>query len=92
MTPAPVARRIEVSGRVQGVFFRSSCQARAEALGLVGWVRNTPAGTVEVWAEGDPSRVDDLVRWCRAGPGHAQVDDVRVHDETPAAATGFRVR
>jgi len=90
--PPPVARRIVVSGRVQGVFFRSSCQQQARAMALAGWVRNTSAGQVEAWIEGESGRVDHFVRWCREGPRQAEVDRVDVYDETPAGATGFRVR
>ena len=81
-----------VSGRVQGVFFRSTCQERARALGLGGWVRNTSDGTVEAWVEGEPSRIDDLIAWCREGSGHADVEQVKVYEETPTGVGGFRVR
>jgi len=89
---ASVARHVVVWGRVQGVFFRSSCQERARALGVAGWVRNTSTGSVELWAEGDPARIDDLVRWCGDGPGHAVVERVEVDDVTPTGARGFHVR
>ena len=92
MSAAPAARRLVVSGRVQGVFFRASCQEQARALDLSGWVRNTSAGTVEAWVEGEPDRIDELVRWCRDGPGRADVDEVEVHEESPAGVTGFHVR
>ncbi len=95
MTPtrsAPVARRVVVSGRVQGVFFRSSCRDQARRLGVAGWVRNTTDGTVELWAEGAPAQVAALVRWCREGSGHADVDGVDVHEESPTGADAFHVR
>jgi len=87
-----IARRVVVSGRVQGVFFRSSCRDRARVLGVTGWVRNTAAGTVELWAEGEPAQVDALLRWCREGPGHADVDSVDVHDIAPTGGDAFHVR
>ena len=87
-----VARRVEVSGRVQGVFFRDSCREEAAAAGIAGWVRNTPQGTVEAWFEGAPEQVDRLVDWCRHGPRQADVDDVSVHEEAPTGAEGFGVR
>jgi len=87
-----IARRVVVSGRVQGVFFRSSCRDRARALGVTGWVRNTAAGTVELWAEGEAAQIDALLRWCREGPGHADVDSVDVHDVVPTGADAFHVR
>ena len=47
------AVHIVVRGRVQGVWYRGSAEARASELGLAGWVRNCPDGTVEIHAEGD---------------------------------------
>lgn len=97
MDPEPttrpvVARRVVVTGRVQGVFFRSSCRDQARRLGVVGWVRNTAGGSVELWAEGAPAHVDQLLRWCREGPGLAEVDDVDVREEIPTGPDGFHVR
>lgn len=71
------ARRILVSGRVQGVAFRASTQAQARALGLVGWVRNLADGGVEIVAQGDASALDALVAWCHSGPRAARVTDVQ---------------
>ena len=85
-------RRVVVSGRVQGVFFRDSCRRLAAAAGLTGWVRNTTGGGVEAWFEGDPPAVERMVAWCREGPPGARVAAVDVSPETPRGATGFRVR
>jgi acylphosphatase len=84
--------RAVVSGRVQGVFFRDSCQRMASGLGVRGWVRNRPDGTVEVVAEGERSAVDALLAWCREGPPRAHVVGVEVTDEPLAGERGFRVR
>jgi acylphosphatase len=84
-------RRVVVSGRVQGVFFRDSVRQRAEAAGVSGWVRNTPDGTVEAVFEGDPAPVDELVDYCRRGPSRAEVASVEVTEEEPEGLTGFRV-
>jgi acylphosphatase len=86
-------RRVHVfvSGRVQGVFFRAACAEQARALGVTGWVRNTPDGRVEAVFEGPGSGVEAMVRWCRQGPSHAQVDSVDVREEAPAGETRFRV-
>lgn len=86
-----IARRVLVSGRVQGVFFRDSCARRARAEGLAGWVRNRADGRVEAWFEGRPQAVENLVTWCREGPPHADVDGVEVIDERPASLDVFRI-
>jgi acylphosphatase len=92
MTDAPVRRRVLVSGRVQGVWFRESCREQAMAVGVSGSVRNLADGRVEAVLEGPPAAVDRVVAWCRAGPGRAQVDAVEVVDEPPVGESGFRVR
>lgn len=85
-------RRVVVSGRVQGVFFRDTTRRRAEAAGLAGWVRNTPDGTVEAVFEGDPAAVDKLVEFCRRGPSGAEVAGIDVEEEQPENLSAFEVR
>jgi acylphosphatase len=85
-------RRVVVSGRVQGVFFRDTCRQRAAAAGVSGWVRNRPDGAVEAVFEGEPDAVERMVAWCRQGPRGAEVTDVAVIDEPPTGERGFRVR
>lgn len=63
-----------VTGRVQGVGFRWATSQKAKALGLVGWVRNQPDGTVRVVAEGSPRAAEALLVWLRQGPDRAHVD------------------
>ena len=87
-----VRRRVLVSGRVQGVWFRESCRAEALAAGVAGWVRNLSDGRVEAVLEGPPAAVERVVVWCRAGPRGARVDAVEVSVETPVGEAGFRVR
>lgn len=70
--------RIRVYGRVQGVFFRASAENEARRLGVTGWVRNCPDGSVELLAEGAKTKLEDLIAWCRHGPPHAEVDSVKV--------------
>jgi acylphosphatase len=89
---APVARRVVVSGNVQGVFFRDQTRRQAQSRGVAGWVRNCSDGTVEAHLEGDPAAVEEVVRWCREGPRHADVQDVRVHDAEPAGLDRFTIR
>ncbi len=84
--------RLLVSGRVQGVWFRDSCREEAERLGVSGWARNLPDGSVEVVAEGGRDAVDGLVAWCRAGPPRARVTDVEVRAEPLEGLAGFTAR
>jgi acylphosphatase len=84
--------RVRVRGRVQGVFFRAETRARAESLGLAGWVRNAADGSVEAIFEGEPERVESMVEWCRRGPDGAIVEGVEALAEEPAGESGFRVR
>ena len=80
-----------VAGRVQGVFFRAETRARASSLGLDGWVRNNPDGTVEAVFEGERERIESMVDWCRRGPAHAEVENVDVAWEEPKGESGFGV-
>jgi acylphosphatase len=87
-----VRRRVVVTGRVQGVWFRESCRREADSLGVAGWVRNRPDGAVEATFEGESAAVLAMVAWCKTGPPHAEVDCVDVADERPEGVVGFRVR
>jgi acylphosphatase len=78
-----------VKGRVQGVFFRAETARRARSLGLAGWVRNNPDGTVEAVFEGDRERVESMVEWSGRGPALAEVDGVEVEWEQPRNDSGF---
>lgn len=65
-----------VKGRVQGVYFRASTQREAKRLGLSGWVRNRPDGTVEILVEGEELAIRELYGWAQKGPSAARVDRV----------------
>ncbi|XP_067862426.1 acylphosphatase-1 [Heptranchias perlo] len=67
----------EVFGKVQGVFFRKHTQKEAKRLGLVGWVRNTPRGTVEGALQGAEAHVRSMQAWLRnTGSPKSQIDRV----------------
>lgn len=89
---AVVRRRVLVSGRVQGVFFRDGARRQALACGLAGSARNLPDGRVEVVLEGPADRVDAALVWLRHGPPDAHVEAVDVTTEAPTGAAGFRIR
>jgi len=65
-----------VSGRVQGVFFRSETKHSAESRDVKGWVRNLSDGRVEAVFEGEEETVKALVEFCRRGPLGAIVANV----------------
>ena len=73
--------RLIIEGRVQGVWFRESTRKEAARLGVYGWVRNRPDGTVEVVAEGPEDKVRKLAAWCRHGPTSARVTRVQERPE-----------
>jgi acylphosphatase len=73
---APVRLSALVHGRVQGVLFRDFTLRHARALGLTGYVRNVPDGTVEVVAEGAQDALETLLRQIKLGPPAALVTNV----------------
>jgi acylphosphatase len=83
---------VRITGFVQGVFFRAEARARARSLGLAGWVRNMPDGSVAAVFEGDAEKVESMVEWCRRGPRGAQVEDVEVAWSAPQGEPEFSVR
>ncbi|MEV4517641.1 acylphosphatase [Dactylosporangium sp. NPDC049525] len=84
-------RRVLVSGRVQGVYYRDTCRRVAAGAGVGGWVRNLADGRVEAVFEGPPEAVERLVAWTWHGPSAAAVTDVEVHEETPEGLAVFAI-
>ena len=84
--------RVVVRGRVQAVGFRATAWSRARSLGIAGWVRNNPDGTVEAELEGPPDRIESLLRWFGQGPRGAQVEDLRVEWGDPLGEHRFDIR
>jgi len=84
---------IRISGQVQGVFFRQSVKAEAERLGLTGWVRNEPDGSVRVAAEGAEDKLQELIEWCKKGAEWSRVENVEVDwKEAAGGFKGFAIR
>ena len=77
---------VTVRGVVQGVAFRAYTQREARSLGLRGYVRNLPDGSVEIVAQGERDAVERLVAWARVGPAAARVRDVSVTYAEPTDA------
>ncbi|HJW15947.1 MAG TPA: acylphosphatase [Flavisolibacter sp.] len=80
-----------VQGKVQGVFFRATAKEMAESLDLKGWVKNTPAGEVEIMACGNREKVQEFIDWCKKGPSRAFVTAVQVTDSENYAFDSFQV-
>lgn len=94
MTPNDIARlHARIYGAVQGVFFRDSTRQVAERLGVTGWVRNVPDGSVEVVAEGPRPALESLLNYLRVGPVQARVERVDARWQPPADQfTAFDIR
>ena len=75
--------RITITGKVQGVFYRKSAQAKARALGLTGWVKNLETGGVLAEVQGEPFGVEEFMRWCHQGPERARVTRVEAESVPP---------
>lgn len=80
---------ITIKGRVQGVGFRYNARRQALALGLDGFVKNIPDGTVYIEAEGNPTALNELVNWCQEGPSGSRIIDVKVSISNLEGLTGF---
>jgi acylphosphatase len=76
-----IRSRVYVSGRVQGVFYRSSTLNKAISHNVTGWVRNLPDGRVEAVFEGDMEDVNMLIEFCKKGSRWAKVVNVEVFKE-----------
>lgn len=84
---------IKVIGKVQGVFFRANTRKKAHELGIHGWVRNEPDGSVYIEAEGDLNQLNEFVSWCKTGPERARVDEVKITNSQPVEHySNFEIR
>ena len=86
-------KRISIiaKGKVHCVFFRANTEEKAKAIGLTGFVRNEPDGTVYIEAQGTPEKLDELVKWCKRGPERARVDEISLEEIPLVEGSGFRV-
>ena len=87
------AVHVLVRGRVQGVGFRYFALDTAQNLGLVGWVRNLPDGTVEAYAEGNKRTLESWIDHLHQGPSLSRVDSLDTHWQIPSETfTIFQIR
>jgi acylphosphatase len=81
-----------ISGKVQGVFFRATAKEQADQLGIKGFVRNDPMGSVYMEAEGDEDHLKVFLEWCARGPSKAHVDNITVEESEVRNFALFEVR
>lgn len=72
----PKHLNITIAGRVQGVGFRRAARDQARYMGIKGYVKNLPDGSVFIEAEGEDDAMASFVRWCRQGPPFGRVEEV----------------
>ncbi len=82
---------IKVTGRVQGVFYRASAREKAMAIGLKGFVRNEPDGSVYAEAEGNEEQLNEWIAWCRQGPPRAAVSNLIITESDPVGFVKFEI-
>lgn len=84
--------QIQVYGRVQGVNFRNAAQSKAVSLGITGYVKNMPDGSVYIAAEGAEEQLNSFVKWCQKGPSFASVTDIGTEDVPVSGYDDFTIR
>jgi acylphosphatase len=89
---AMIARRVHVTGRVQGVWFRGWTREQAERFGVSGWVRNRSDGSVEAVLLGPDAAVEALIAALREGPPAAEVEEIHVSETEAPKERGFRIQ
>lgn len=86
------ALRLRITGRVQGVSFRYWTREQAERLGVSGWVRNEPDGSVEAVIAGTEAAIDEMARLLGQGPPAASVSNVEaIKEDLDTVEPGFRI-
>lgn len=84
--------RVKIYGKVQGVFFRHYTKRVADRLGIKGWIRNCPNGSVEALFQGSPQALERILRWCKRGPSLAKVERVKVkREKSGSELEGFEI-
>ncbi len=87
-----IAKQITVTGRVQGVGFRYYTYKKAHMLGIKGFVRNEPDGSVYIEAVAPNQKLMDIfIDYIKQGPSAARVDNVIVNDIPPANFDSFQI-
>jgi acylphosphatase len=83
---------IKISGKVQNVGFRFYTKKAAKSLGINGYVKNLPDGSVYIEAEAEDYIIDQFVEWCRKGPSWARVEKINIQENDIMNYVGFTIR
>jgi acylphosphatase len=83
---------IYVYGRVHNVTFRHNAVERARSLGLTGFVRNEPDGSLSIEVEGEEAGLQNFITWCRKGPRFAKVERLEIQEAPLKHFTAFEIR
>lgn len=83
--------RVRVSGRVQGVGYRSFTRSQAAELGVKGWVKNLPGGGVEALLQGERKKVGELLSLMKEGPAGALVSGMDISEVRCQEIDEFKV-
>lgn len=82
-----------IHGTIQGVYFRDYTKAEALEIGVAGWIKNMPDGTVETVVEGEEEKVEQMLKWLEKGSPGSEVTQIIVKEERPYGETGaFNIR
>lgn len=84
-------KKIRVSGKVQGVFFRASAKKKADEIGIHGIVKNEQDGSVYIEAEGPQHLLEEFITWCHKGPVAARVSQVEVEETEARSYRSFEI-
>jgi len=84
--------KINVIGKVQGVFYRATAKEKAREFGINGWVKNEPDGSVSILAEGEEVLVIKMLEWSKEGPSYCRVDKVEFEEMKPKNHSHFKIK
>ncbi len=87
-----IQARARFYGRVQGVFFRANTERKAKEMGINGYVKNMPDGSVEVVFEGDEKKIKEIIDWCSTKMRAARVTNVGIEYENTKGFNDFEIR
>ena len=83
--------KILLSGLVQGIFFRAFIKEKADKLGIKGHVRNLEGGGMEIFLEGEDSKVEEMIKICEKGSPHSEVKKFDVEEIKHIGFEDFRI-